>query len=93
MNHEWIPDRMYSPHEDSSHSNRWVCQICNAELYEWVGIKNKKFRRYYYIFANSTQYDFSYKCKNLKNEKISNTFSAMVNSNSINGKCILNFEE
>jgi len=63
MEHEWIKDDFYEPVEDSSHTEKWDCKNCGASLYEWIGMRDKKFQEFYYILVGNTQYGLNHKCK------------------------------
>ena len=61
--HEWVEDDNYFPSEDSSHTLKWNCIYCDASMYEWIGVKNNKLHKFYYILVGDTQYGLNHKCK------------------------------
>lgn len=61
--HVWIEDKSFKAEEDSTCIERHECLFCDAELYKWIGLKNKAIQTFSYILVGSTQYaPDSYKC-------------------------------
>ncbi len=94
MIHIWIKDELYEPAMDSSHTKKWSCEKCNATLHEWIGFKNGKLKKFYYIFVKDTQYGLDYKCtKNFNYEKNDCVSTVTVGSDIVNGQYAFNFGE
>jgi hypothetical protein len=92
--HNWIEDLLYIPNEDSTHTKKWDCQNCSATKHEWVGIRNGKLKKSYYILVKDTQYGLNHKCN--YNEKINDNVTnnaVIVSINNERGQYSFNFGE